>query len=225
MLNGKIDLVIGTHRLLSKDVKFQKLGLLIIDEEHKFGVKHKEKIRMLRENIDVLTLTATPIPRTLSMALSGVRSISKIDTSPEGRKPVKTYVMPHDPEVLINAIQFEVSRGGQVYYVHNRIASIMDVQEDLQKRMPSLRIGVGHGQMSSEQLDTVITKFLQGELDVLLCTTIIESGIDIPTVNTLIVDHSDKLGLAQMYQLRGRVGRSNRRAYAYFFYPTKKSVN
>ncbi len=220
--DGKIDLVIGTHRLLSKDVKFQKLGLLIIDEEHKFGVKHKEKIRMLRENIDVLTLTATPIPRTLSMALSGVRSISKIDTSPEGRKPVKTYVMPHDPEVLINAIQFEVSRGGQVYYVHNRIASIMDVQEDLQKRMPSLRIGVGHGQMSSEQLDTVITKFLQGELDVLLCTTIIESGIDIPTVNTLIVDHSDKLGLAQMYQLRGRVGRSNRRAYAYFFYPTKK---
>ncbi|MDD4029530.1 MAG: transcription-repair coupling factor [Caldisericia bacterium] len=222
--NGKIDLIIGTHRLLSKDVYFQNLGLLIIDEEHKFGVRHKERIRTMRENVDVLTLTATPIPRTLSMALSGVRSISKIDTSPEGRKPVKTYVMPDDPEVLLNAIQFELSRGGQVYYVHNRIQGIMDLKEDLQKKMPSLRIGVGHGKMTGEQIDNVITQFLQGELDLLLCTTIIESGIDIPTVNTLIVDHSDALGLAQMYQLRGRVGRSSKRAYAYFFYPKQKAL-
>ncbi len=223
--NGQIDLLIGTHRLLSKDVDFQNLGLLIIDEEHKFGVRHKEMIRMIRENVDVLTLSATPIPRTLSMALSGVRSISKIDTSPEGRKPVKTYVMPDDPEVLQNAIQFELSRGGQVYYVHNRIQGIMDLKDALQKKMPTLRIGVGHGKMSGEQIDSVITQFLQGDLDLLLCTTIIESGIDIPTVNTLIVDHADALGLAQMYQLRGRVGRSHRRAYAYFFYPKKATLS
>jgi transcription-repair coupling factor (superfamily II helicase) len=222
---GKLDVIIGTHRLLSKDVQFHKLGLLIIDEEHKFGVRHKEMIRTMRENIDVLTLTATPIPRTLSMALSGVRSISKIDTSPEGRKPVKTYVMPDDPEVIMNAIQFELSRGGQIYYVHNRIQDIMEVKDSLQKKMPTLRIGVGHGKMSGEQIDNVITQFLQGELDLLLCTTIIESGIDIPTVNTLIVDHADALGLAQMYQLRGRVGRSSRRAYAYFFYPGQKTLS
>ena len=175
--------------------------------------------------VDVLSLSATPIPRTLSMAMSGVRSISRIDTSPEGRKPVKTYVMPDDDEVAQNAIKFELSRGGQVYYVHNRISDIMDVKDRLSKCLPELRIGVGHGRMTGEEIDTVITQFLQGETDMLLCTTIIESGIDIPTVNTLIVDNSDKLGLAQMYQLRGRVGRSDRRAYAYFFYPSNKALS
>ncbi|MCK5848443.1 MAG: transcription-repair coupling factor [Caldisericia bacterium] len=222
---GKADLVIGTHRLLSKDMNFKKLGLLIIDEEHKFGVKHKEKIRMLKENVDVLTLTATPIPRTLSMAMSGVRSISRIDTSPEGRKPVKTYVLQDNEEVIKNAIKFELSRGGQVYFVHNRISDIMEVKERLKNLFPNVKIGVGHGRMSGDSIDRVITQFLQGELNLLLCTTIIESGIDIPTVNTLIVDNSDRLGLAQMYQLRGRVGRSNRRAYAYFFYPSNKALS
>lgn len=221
---GKVDLVIGTHKLLSSKVEFKKLGLLIIDEEHKFGVKQKERIKKLKEDVDVLTLTATPIPRTLSMAISGIREISQINTSPEGRKPVKTYVMPYDSEIVKDAVKFELSRGGQVYYVHNRIKDIERVEEELKKILVDVKIGVVHGRSSEDELDRVMTSFLKGDIDVLLCTTIIESGIDIPTVNTLIVDDSDKLGLAQLYQLRGRVGRSNKRAYAYFLYPTSKPL-
>jgi len=221
---GKVDLVIGTHSILSKHLQFKSLGLLIIDEEHKFGVRHKEKIRKLKENVDVLTLTATPIPRTLSMAISGIKEISRIDTSPEGRKPVKTYVMPFDEEAVTSAIRFELARDGQVYYVHNRIKDIDKVKERLTALIPDLRIGIAHGQMGSEEIDQIITSFLEGQLQVLLCTTIIESGIDIPTVNTILVDDAHRLGLAQMYQLRGRVGRSNRKAYAYFFYPSNLAI-
>lgn len=221
---GQIDLAIGTHRLLSQDIHYKKLGLLIIDEEHKFGVRHKELICKLKENVDLLTLSATPIPRTLSMAISGIKEISRIDTSPEGRKPVKTYVMPYEDEVVVNAIQFELARGGQVYYVHNKIKDIHHVHDHLMKLVPGLKIGIAHGQMSADEIDQIITEFLEGEIQLLLCTTIIESGIDIPTVNTIIVDNADKLGLAQMYQLRGRVGRSTRRAYAYFFYPIEKGI-
>jgi transcription-repair coupling factor (superfamily II helicase) len=221
---GKIDLIIGTHKILSRAIEYKRLGLLIIDEEHKFGVRHKEQIKKLRENIDVLTLTATPIPRTLSMAVSGIREISHIDTSPEGRKPVKTYVMPFDPDVVKDAIKFELARGGQVYYVHNRIQDILRVKEEIKKLLPDIRIAIAHGRMVEDEIDNSMTKFLKGEIDLLLCTTIIESGIDIPTVNTIIIEDADKLGLAQMYQLRGRVGRSTRRAYAYFFYPINKNI-
>jgi len=220
---GRIELVIGTHRMFSKDIKFKNLGLLIIDEEHKFGVKHKEQIRKIKENVDVLTLSATPIPRTLSMAISGIKEISRIDTPPEGRKPVKTYVMPYDEDTVKEAIRFELARNGQVYYVHNRIQDILKVRDHLQKMLPDVKIGVAHGQMRGDLIDSVITNFLKGQVDVLLCTTIIESGIDISTVNTLIVDSSEFLGLAQMYQLRGRVGRSHRRAYAYFFYEPNRA--
>lgn len=221
---GKMDLIIGTHAILSKHLSFQNLGLLIIDEEHKFGVRHKEKIRKLKENVDVLTLTATPIPRTLSMAVSGIKEISRIDTSPEGRKPVKTYVMPYDEEALVSAIRFEMARDGQVYYVHNRIKDIEKVKEKLSVLLPEVQIGIAHGQMGGDEIDSVITSFLEGQISLLLCTTIIESGIDIPTVNTIIVDDAHRLGLAQMYQLRGRVGRSNRKAYAYFFYPKDMAI-
>lgn len=221
---GKVDLVIGTHSILSKHLQFKNLGLLIIDEEHKFGVRHKEKIRKLKESVDVLTLTATPIPRTLSMAISGIKEISRIDTSPEGRKPVKTYVMPFDEEALVSAIRFELARDGQVYYVHNRIKDIEKVKERLAVLIPDVQVGVAHGQMGGEEIDGVITSFLEGQIQVLLCTTIIESGIDIPTVNTILVDDAHRLGLAQMYQLRGRVGRSNRKAYAYFFYPPNLAI-
>lgn len=223
--DGKIDLIIGTHKLLSNNVEFKKLGLLIIDEEHKFGVKQKEKIKKLKENVDVLTLTATPIPRTLSMLVSGIRELSHISTSPEGRKPVKTYVMPHDVNIIRDAIKFELSRDGQVYYVHNRIQDIMRIRDELNKIVPDVKIGVAHGKMSEDDIDEVMTSFLKGEIDILLCTTIIESGIDIPTVNTIIVDEADRLGLAQMYQLRGRVGRSNRRAYAYFLYSPSRVID
>jgi transcription-repair coupling factor (superfamily II helicase) len=221
---GSVELVIGTHRMFSKDIVFKNLGLLIIDEEHKFGVKHKEQLRKIKENVDVLTLSATPIPRTLSMSISGIKEISRIDTPPEGRKPVKTYVMPHDDETIQQAIRFELSRNGQVYYVHNRIKDILRVRDHLQKLLPEISIGVAHGQMRGDTIDGVITDFLKGKLNVLLCTTIIESGIDIATVNTLIVDDAEFLGLAQMYQLRGRVGRSQRRAYAYFFYDPKRAT-
>ncbi len=220
---GNMELVVGTHRMFSKDIEFKNLGLLVIDEEHKFGVKHKEQIRKIKENVDVLTLSATPIPRTLSMTMSGIKEISRIDTPPEGRKPVKTYVMPYDEETVQQSVRFELARNGQIFYVHNRIQDILRVRDHLQKLLPEVRIGVAHGQMKGDTIDRVITDFLQGEIDLLLCTTIIESGIDIATVNTLIVDDAEFLGLAQMYQLRGRVGRSHRRAYAYFFYNPKRA--
>jgi transcription-repair coupling factor (superfamily II helicase) len=217
LVHGKIDIVIGTHRLLSADVQFKDLGLLIIDEEQRFGVTHKETLKKLRTEVDVLTLTATPIPRTLYMALTGVRDISTINTPPEERLPIITHVGPFSTRLIRQAIVRELERGGQVFFVHNRVQTIDAMRRALQKIVPEARIGVGHGQMPEEQLSNVMIQFTEGESDVLLCTTIIESGLDIPNANTLIVDRADTFGLAQLYQLRGRVGRGAQRAYAYFF--------
>ena len=215
---GAVDVLIGTHRLLSKDVKFKDLGLLIVDEEHRFGVADKEKLKQMSVTCDVLTLTATPIPRTLNMAITGIRDVSLIETPPEGRFPVETYVIPYDPAVIAQAIRREIRRGGQVFYVHNRVQSIQRAVQRIQAYVPEARIAVAHGQMREKDLAITMQEFLQGQYDVLVSTTIIESGLDLPNVNTLIVEDSDKLGLAQLYQLRGRVGRSNRIAYAFFTY-------
>lgn len=219
LADGSVDLVIGTHRLLSKDVKFHKLGLLIVDEEQKFGVSHKERIKLLKETVDVLTLTATPIPRTLYMSLIGLRDISVIDTAPPGRLPIKTLIKKYQPEQVAEAIRRELARGGQVYYLYNRVETIHQVAERLRKLVPEARIGVGHGQMDGPQLEEVMLDFLSGSTNVLLCTTIIENGLDIPSANTLIVENAQNFGLAQLHQLRGRVGRSSEQAFAYFLYP------
>lgn len=221
---GATDIIIGTHRLLSKDVKFKDLGLLVIDEEHRFGVAQKERLKELSEDCDVLTLTATPIPRTLNMALSGLRDISVIETPPEGRFPVETYVVPANPSLVSQAIRREMRRGGQVFYVYNRVYSIGRVFQRVQSLVPEARITVAHGKMPEHQLSLTMQDFLQGRYDVLISTTIIESGLDLPNVNTLVVEDTDKLGLAQLYQLRGRVGRSNRIAYAYFTYRHDRSM-
>ncbi len=213
--SGKVDVVVGTHRLLSKDVDFKDLGLLIIDEEQRFGVAHKEKIKQLRVGVDVLTMTATPIPRTLHMSLSGIRDISMIETPPEERFPVQTFVTEYEEDMIRGAIEREISRGGQVFFVYNRVQSIEMMQRKLLDLMPNLRIAIGHGQMSGTKLENVMLDFMAKKYDVLLATTIIENGIDIPNVNTLIVYDTDKFGLSQLYQLRGRVGRSNRLSYAY----------
>ena len=215
---GRVDIVIGTHRLLSKDVTFKDLGLLIIDEEQRFGVGHKEQLKQLRREVDVLTLTATPIPRTLYMALSGARDMSIIDTPPEDRLPVRTFVAEWDESLTRKAILREMDRGGQVYYVHNRVQDIYLVAEELRRVVPEASVVIGHGQMDEDELAQVMLGFAQGEHDVLLCTTIIESGLDNPNVNTIIIDRADTFGLAQLYQLRGRVGRGTNRAYAYLFY-------
>ncbi|HHY47630.1 MAG TPA: transcription-repair coupling factor [Firmicutes bacterium] len=215
---GDIDIVIGTHRLLQRDVKFKDLGLLIVDEEQRFGVMHKEALKELKKNVDVLTLTATPIPRTLHMSLVGIRDMSLIQTPPENRFPVRTYVMEYDENVIHDAILRELDRGGQVYFVHNRIQSIESCASRLAELVPGIRIGIAHGQMPEERLEKTMLQFLDRDYDVLVCTTIIENGLDIPNVNTIIVDDADTLGLAQLYQLRGRVGRANRVAYAYFMY-------
>ena len=222
---GRIDVVVGTHRLLSKDVQFKDLGLLIIDEEQRFGVAHKEKIKQLRNNVDVLTLSATPIPRTLHMSLVGMRDMSMINTAPLERRPVQTYVVEANPRLLKDAITRELDRGGQVYVVHNRVMDIYALKEQLEALVPQARIGVGHGQMAEKELEQVMMDFVKGEIDVLLCTTIIESGLDIPNANTMIVDEADNYGLAQLYQLRGRVGRSTRQAYAYFTYRHNHIIN
>ncbi len=222
---GRVDIIIGTHRLLSKDVKFKDLGLLIVDEEQRFGVVHKEKLKKLRQTVDVLTLTATPIPRTLHMSLVGVRDMSIIETPPEERYPVQTYVVEASPQLLREAIRKELGRGGQVYYVHNRVETIDKAALQVQELVPEARIGVAHGQMSEQSLENVMLDFMEGKLDVLVCTTIIETGLDIPNVNTLIVDDADRLGLSQLYQLRGRVGRSNRVAYAYLTYNKDKVLS
>ena len=219
LASGELDVVVGTHRLLSKDVQFKDLGLLIVDEEHRFGVAQKEQLRKMRVNVDVLTLTATPIPRTLEMSLSNIRDLSIIETAPADRRPVRTFVGPFDERLLTAAIRRELARGGQVFVVHNRVQSIGRELRRLQRLVPEARIGVGHGQMDEHQLERTMVDFWEGKLDVLLCTTIIEAGLDIPTVNTLIVDRADRLGLAQLYQLRGRVGRAGEQAYAYLFYP------
>ena len=215
---GEIDVIIGTHRLLQRDVHFKKLGLVVIDEEQRFGVAHKEHFKRLRTNVDVLTMTATPIPRTLYMALSGIRDLSVITTPPQERTPIRTFVTPSSDSLIREAILREISRGGQVYFVHNRVQSIYHVLERLEKLVPEARFGVGHGQMDEDELEQVMLAFMQHEFDVLLCTTIIESGVDIPNVNTIIIDRAHQLGLTQLYQLRGRVGRSHHRAYAYVLY-------
>jgi transcription-repair coupling factor (superfamily II helicase) len=212
---GQVDIVIGTHRLLSQDVKFKDLGLLVIDEEHRFGVRHKERIKEMSLSVDVLTMSATPIPRTLYLALMGARALSVIETPPVDRLPIQTIVRPYSPELVKDAIAREVERGGQVFYLHNRVQSIDEVAERLQEMLPNIRIGVGHGQMDEGMLEKVMTKFVAGEYDVLVCTTIIESGLDIPNCNTIIIEGADRFGLAQLYQLRGRVGRFKRQAYAY----------
>jgi transcription-repair coupling factor (superfamily II helicase) len=214
---GDIDIVIGTHRLLQQDIKFKDLGLLIIDEEQRFGVTHKEFLKRMRTEVDVLTLTATPIPRTLYMALTGARDISTINTPPEERQPVATHVGPYDPRLVRQAVLRELDRGGQVFFVHNRVQTIRSMESRLQRLLPEARIAIGHGQMPENRLSEVMEQFNQGEIDILISTSIIESGLDIPNANTLIVDRADMFGLAQLYQLRGRVGRGAAQAYAYFF--------
>ena len=220
LASGEIDIIIGTHRLLSNDLRFHDLGLLIIDEEQRFGVKHKEALRALRANVDTLTLTATPIPRTMHMALTGLRDLTTIDTPPEERLPVATHVGPYDDGTVRQAIRRELARRGQVFFVHNRVRSIDMVAAKVQKLVPEARLGIAHGQMAQAQLAHAMLDFVGGQVDVLVCTSIIESGLDIPNANTLIVDRADRFGLAQLHQLRGRVGRSAQRAYAYFLHPT-----
>ena len=219
---GTIDIVVGTHRLLSKDIVYRDLGLLIIDEEQRFGVTHKEKIKKLKTNVDVLTLTATPIPRTLHMSMLGVRDLSVIETPPENRFPVQTYVMEYNGSLVREAIERELARDGQVYYLYNRVEDIERKAEEISMLVPDARVVCAHGQMTENELETVMIGFLAGEFDVLVSTTIIETGVDIPNVNTLIVYDADRMGLSQLYQLRGRVGRSNRVAYAYFTYRKDK---
>lgn len=219
---GRIDLLVGTHRLLAKDVEFQDLGLLIVDEEHRFGVAHKERIKALKENVDVLTLTATPIPRTLHMAMIGIRDMSLIETPPEDRLPVETVVAEFDEDLVREAIRREIDRAGQVFYVQNRVMAMDAAVSRLLKMFPGLRVGVVHGQMEETRIEDVMARFIDQEYDVLVATNIIESGLDIPNANTLVVEDADRLGLAQLYQLRGRVGRSSRLAYAYFTYRPDK---
>ena len=222
--DGTVDIVVGTHRLLSKDVEFKELGMIVVDEEQRFGVTHKERLKQMRTQVDVLTLSATPIPRTLSMALSGLRDMSLIEDPPEGRVPVLTSVREYDEEVIRDAILRELERDGQVFFVHNKIESIHHVATRLQKLAPDARIGVGHGQMSEDDLEKVLYDFYNHQTDVLVCTTIVENGIDIPNCNTIIVDNADHMGLSQLYQLRGRVGRASRQAYAYLLYRRNKQL-
>jgi transcription-repair coupling factor (mfd) len=222
---GTVDVVIGTHRLLSQDIVFKDLGLLIVDEEQRFGVSHKEKLKRLKTNVDVLTLTATPIPRTLHMSMLGVRDLSVIETPPENRFPVQTYVVEYSPTLVREAIERELARDGQVYFLFNRVQGIYQMAEQINALVPDARVAVAHGQMSEQELERTILDFLDGEFDVLVSTSIIETGVDIPNVNTLLVHDADKMGLSQLYQLRGRVGRSNRIAYAYFTYQRDKVLN
>ncbi len=222
---GVVDVVVGTHRLLSKDIRYKDLGLLVVDEEQRFGVRHKESIKTLKKNVDVLTLTATPIPRTLHMSLIGVRDMSIIEDPPEDRYPIQTYVVEEDPLMIREAILKEVERGGQVYFVHNRIEDIDRVTGALAERMPNVRFRFAHGQMAEHQLEKIMNDFYHHEIDVLVCTTIIETGLDISNVNTIVINDADQMGLSQLYQLRGRVGRSNRLAYAYLIYPRNKVLS
>ena len=215
LAEGKVDIVIGTHRLLSGDVKFKDLGLLIIDEEQRFGVKHKEKMKRMRVNVDILVLTATPIPRTLYLSLMGGKDISMIETPPLERSPVHTEVVEYDKEYIRQAIERELQRKGQVFYVHNRVETIDKVAKQVMDLVPGARVMVGHGQMGSRMLEKTMLKFIRGDVDILVCTTIVESGIDIPNANTMIIDNADRFGLADLYQLRGRIGRFARKAFAY----------
>ncbi len=223
--SGEIDIIIGTHRILQKDVIFKDLGLCVIDEEQRFGVAHKEKMKELKASVDVLTLSATPIPRTLNMAMSGIRDMSTIEEAPQDRHPVQTYVMEYDRGVILEAIKKELRRGGQVFYLHNDIESISSCAAKLQHDLPDARIAFAHGKMSEEELSDIWRSLIEQETDILVCTTIIESGVDVPSCNTLIIENADRLGLSQLYQLRGRVGRSNRRAFAYFTFTRGKSIS
>lgn len=222
---GKIDLVIGTHRLLSKEIVFKDLGLLIVDEEQRFGVEQKEKIKEFKKNVDVLTLTATPIPRTMQMSLMGIRQLSQINTAPESRMPIQTYVTPYKEDVAYELIQRELARNGQVFYVHNKVFSIYQTASRIAHAIPGAAVGVVHGQMDKDEIEDVMAKFYDNELNVLVCTSIVENGIDIPNANMLIVEDADKFGLSQLYQIKGRVGRGDRIAYAYLMYKPQKEMN
>jgi transcription-repair coupling factor (superfamily II helicase) len=221
---GKVDVLIGTHRLLGADVSFRDLGLVVVDEEQRFGVAHKERLKKLRRLVDVLTLTATPIPRTLHMSLSGVRDLSIIATPPEDRRAIRTFVLKFDPAAVREAIESELRRGGQVFFVHNRVQSIGAMEKFLRELVPQARIGVAHGQMPEGELEEVMSRFVSRELDLLLATAIVESGLDIPSANTILVNRADRFGLSQLYQIRGRVGRSRERAYAYLLVPARRPV-
>ncbi len=222
---GKVDILIGTHRLLSKDIKFQDLGLLIVDEEQRFGVRHKERLKQMRKEIDVLAMSATPIPRTLHMSLVGLRDMSIIETPPKDRMAIQTVVAKFDEKLIRSAIEVELERGGQVYFVHNRVESIYDIASRIQELVPFARVAVGHGQMGEAELERVMLAFMRNEYDVLVATTIIENGLDIPLANTILINRADRHGLSELYQLRGRVGRSNRRAYAYLLIPPEQELN
>ena len=222
---GELDVVIGTHRLLSKDVEFKDLGLLIIDEEQRFGVKDKEKIKQLKNSVDVLTMTATPIPRTLHMSILGVRDMSVIYEPPQNRRPVQTYVLEYDEEIIREAILKEIEREGQVFYLFNNVEQIAKKADDVAKLVPEAKVSYAHGKMSGKELEEIMEAFINKEIDVLVCTTILESGIDMPNANTIIVENAERLGLSQLYQIRGRVGRSNRQAYAYITYKRNKLLS
>ena len=219
---GQVDLIIGTHRLLSKDIKFKDLCLLVVDEEQRFGVEDKESIKKMKKNVDVLTLSATPIPRTLNMSMTGIKDMSVIEEPPEERYPVQTYVLEQDDMLIRDIVERELGRGGQVYVVFNRVKGIQKIAEKIEELVPEAIVAVGHGQMNKHALEDVMVGFINGESNVLVATTIIESGIDIPNANTMIIMDSDRYGLSQLYQLRGRVGRSNRIAYAYLMYQKDK---
>jgi transcription-repair coupling factor (superfamily II helicase) len=219
LATGRVDIVIGTHRLLSPDVEFAQLGLIVVDEEHRFGVKHKERLKQLKLEIDVLTLTATPIPRTLHLSLAGLRDMTLMQTPPRDRSPVLTFVEPWDDGLIEEGIARELDRGGQVFFVHNRIETIEAIADHVRRVAPRARVAVGHGQMRERDLEDVMHRFVSGEVDVLVSTMIVESGLDVPNANTMFVNRADHFGLAQLYQLRGRVGRSHRRAYCYLMVP------
>ena len=221
---GKVDIIVGTHRLLSKDVRFRDFGLLIVDEEQRFGVAHKERIKQMRRRVDVLTMSATPIPRTLNMSLVGIRDMSVIETPPKDRQAIQTNVVRFDHHVIARAIRTELERGGQVYFLHSRVTSIYAMGDLLTRLLPEIRLAVAHGQMQEGALERCMVDFVQHKYDVLLATTIIENGLDIPNANTIIVNHAERFGLAQLYQLRGRVGRSDRRAYAYLLVPPEATL-
>src|SRR5216110_3218082 len=222
---GKVDIIVGTHRLLSKDVEFRDLGLLVVDEEQRFGVTHKEKIKHLRKKGAVLTMTATPIPRTLNMSLVGIRDMSIIETPPKDRLSIQTNVVKFDQHVIATAVRTELARGGQVFFVHNRVESIFSIGNLLQRLVPEARVVIGHGQMNEESLERAMMDFVARKFDVLLATTIVENGLDIPNANTIIVNRADRYGLSQLYQLRGRVGRSDRPAYAYLLIPPEDNLS
>ncbi|MCB9667804.1 MAG: transcription-repair coupling factor, partial [Myxococcales bacterium] len=223
--NGSCDIVVGTHRILSKDVHFHNLGLLIVDEEQRFGVTHKERIKQLRSDVDVLTLTATPIPRTLQMAIGGLRDLSLITTPPVDRRAVRTFITRFDEHVLREAIRRELARGGQTFFVYNRVEGLYERAQRIQDLVPEARVAVAHAQMKDALLETIMTDFVDGEYDILCSTAIVESGLDIPRANTIIIDGAELLGLSQLYQLRGRVGRSKERAYCYLVVPSAVSLN